>query len=334
MIKVSIIIPVRNEALHIQKCLDSILASNFPKDQFEIIVVDGGSEDHTLSLLQQYDWRHISHKIICNRNKIVPVSLNLGIKQAAGMYIIRMDAHTEYAPDYIKECAKLLDAGTADNVGGPMRVIGRTSFEKAVALATSSRFGIGNAYFHFKNFRGYVDTVYLGAFKRECFETFGYFDEDLVRNQDDEFNFRLIKNGGTIYLSPDIRSWYRPRSSFPGLWKQYFEYGYWKVRVIQKHRMPASWRHVVPGLFVFSLFVSLLLSPWSPAAAFSLKVITAVYALACLAATGASSGKEKRIIPVLLLPVVFIILHFSYGTGFIKGIVVFFMFKKRIFHLC
>ncbi|MFC1584258.1 glycosyltransferase family 2 protein [Fibrobacterota bacterium] len=329
-VKASIIIPVRNEAKTIADCLNSILDNDFPKTQYEIIIIDGESDDNTREVLKNIDWRQVEHQILANEKKITPVSMNLGIKKARGLYIIRMDAHTSYATDYIRKCVEYLDRGVADNVGGPMRPVWESLLGQAVGIATSSSFGIGNARFHFPEHRGYVDTVYLGAYKKEVFEKIGLFDEELVRNQDDELNFRLVKNGGKIYLAPDIRSFYHPRSSFTSLWRQYFEYGFWKVRVIQKHGVPASWRHTVPGAFVTSLLFSLAMSPWSSGALFVFTTIISAYTLACLAATGfASWNKEKKLI--LVLPLVFFVLHFSYGFGFLSGILVFYLQGKKVF---
>jgi succinoglycan biosynthesis protein ExoA len=198
--------------------------------------------------------------VIDNPGRIVSTGLNSAIKAARGEIVVRMDAHTEYAPDYVQQCVAVLQETGADNVGGPARTRAETYLEKAVAAAYHSRFAVGGARFHDVNYEGWVDTVTYGCWRREAFDRFGYFDEELVRNQDDEHNLRIIRDGGKIWQSPKIRSWYRPRGSLSALFKQYMQYGYWKVRVIQKHKLPASWRHLVPGAFVLALLVLILLS--------------------------------------------------------------------------
>lgn len=212
-------------------------------------------------------------RLISNPGRITPTGLNAAIRGAQGDIIIRMDAHTEYAADYVRQCVEVLETTGADNVGGPAQTKAETYMEKVVAAAYHSPFSVGGARFHNVNYEGWVDTVTYGCWRRETFERFGYFDEELVRNQDDEHNLRILRGGGKIYQSPKIQSWYRPRGSLTALFKQYMQYGYWKVRVIQKHKLPASWRHLVPGAFVLSLGLlfllaafSFLLSPIAPSA--------------------------------------------------------------------
>jgi hypothetical protein len=186
--------------------------------------------------------------------------LNAAIRAARGEIIIRMDAHTEYAPDYIRRCVETLRQTGADNVGGPWVAKGEGCISRAVAEAFQSPFSVGGARSHVLEHEGLVDSVYLGCWRRETFERFGYFDEELVRNQDDEHNLRIVRDGGKVWQNPEIKSWYRPRGSLSALFRQYMQYGYWKVHVIQKHKLPASWRHLVPGAFVLTLLLLLSLS--------------------------------------------------------------------------
>lgn len=330
---VSIIIPMRNEEKYIESCLKSILDNDYPKDRLEILVIDGMSEDNSKNIVQRFIKEHpnINIALFDNPKKIVPVAMNIGIRNAKGDIVIRMDAHAEYNRDYISKCVEYLKKTGADNVGGPMRAKGSTYFQQVVALATSSVFGVGNSRFHFENCEGYVDTVYLGAYRKEVFDKVGLFDEELVRNQDDEFNYRLIKNGGKIYLTPEIKSYYYPRSSLSKLWKQYFEYGYWKVRVIQKHRLPSSWRHLVPATFVLSLIGSGIGAIWSPWGLYTLGVIAGSYLTTSLMFSLIISVKKGwRYLP--LLPVVFGTLHFGYGLGFLKGLWDFVILRKHLKH--
>jgi glycosyltransferase involved in cell wall biosynthesis len=318
MTKVSVIIPIRNEENSVQDMLDSIFANDFPVAEMEIIAVDGDSEDKTRELLEAFNWQGVRHQILHNPKKIVPVSLNLAIAAAKGKYIIRMDAHTRYGSDYIRRCVDLLESDVAENVGGPMRAVGRGPFGRAVALATSSRMGVGNASFHFEGVRGYVDTVYLGAFKREVFERFGGFDENLECNQDDEFNYRIKRGGGRIYLDPDIHSEYTPRNAPGKLMKQYFRYGYWKVSVIRKHGMPASWRHLAPAAFVLAVAAGAVISPFSMTVFSLWKGLIMCYLGAC-SIFSIQFFRENNLKTVAAIPFVFALLHLSYGLGFLKG---------------
>ena len=325
---VSVIIPCRNEAGFIGKCLDSILAQDFPIEKLEIIVVDGMSSDASSSIIRNYQRKYPQIRLVENRNKIVPAALNLGIQHAAGDVIIIMGAHTEYAHDYISQCVKTLETTGADNVGGSALTKAKSFIQQAIALAFKSPFGVGGAKSHRENYEGPVDTVTYGCYRRETFEKIGLFDEELVRNQDDEFNLRLTRAGGKIWQSPLIRSWYYPRSSLKALFKQYMQYGYWKVRVIQKHRLPASIRHIIPGTFVGGLLFSGLLALFLKPFRLIFILIALSYLLVNLAATTITCHKRSdwRYIP--LMPIVFFIYHFSYGYGFIRGVIDFLILKK------
>jgi len=324
---VSIIIPCRNEVNHIKDCLDTILKQDYPSSLLEIIIIDGLSDDGTRELLNSY---HNQYRLTLleNPKKIVPTALNIGILNSHGNIIIRMDVHSLYATDYIRQCVDLLESTNADNVGGPAITISKSFIQQAIALAFKSPFGVGGAKFHRENYEGYVDTVTYGCYRRDIFEKIGLFDEELVRNQDDEFNLRLTRAGGKIWQSPLIRSWYYPRSSLKALFKQYMQYGYWKVRVIQKHRRPASIRHIIPGTFVSSLLFSGLLALFLKPFRLIFILIALSYLLVNLVATTITCHKRSdwRYIP--LMPIVFFIYHFSYGYGFIRGVIDFLILKK------
>src|SRR5919109_4776451 len=259
---VSVVIACRNEQAHIEACVRSVLAQRSPTGGFELIVADGMSDDGTRSILRRLAKESRRLRVVDNPHQIVSSGLNTAIRAARGKIIVRMDAHTEYAPDYINQCLAALADTWADNVGGPARTKASNYTQAAVSAAYHSPFAVGGARFHNVDYEGYVDTVTYGCWRREVFDRIGPFDEALVRNQDDEFNLRLTKAGGKIWQSPRIKSWYRPRASLRGLFQQYMQYGYWKVRVIQKHRLPASVRHLVPGLFVGSLSMLAFTSLW------------------------------------------------------------------------
>lgn len=320
---ISIIIPIRNEATYIAACLDAVLSQQgLEKFTIEVLVVDGMSTDSTQEIVKEYQKNHNNIILIENPDKIVPTGFNLALKISKGDTIIRIDGHTLIAADYIINCIEILKNSRADNVGGRMNAIGQTPFGEAVALATSSPFGVGGSRFHYSEKEEYVDSVYMGAWKKEVFERLGNFDEELVRNQDDEFNYRLRKFGGKVLLSPKIKSTYTVRSNPKALWRQYYQYGYWKVRVLQKHPRQMSLRQFVPPLFVAALLASALAALFYPPAGWLLAVVVATYLLADLGASMAAA-RQKGWRHFARLPLVFPILHLSYGLGFLVGLVKF-----------
>ena len=321
---VSLILPIRNESAYIERCLNAILAQDYPSDRMEILIADGMSTDNTRAILQKFILHNSSFIILDNPAKIVPTGINIALREAKGDIIIRVDGHTLIAPDYVRQCVEALQCTHADNVGGKMNAIGNNPFGKAVAHATSTPFGIGGGRFHYSDEEEWVDTVYMGAWPRQVFEKIGLFDEELVRDQDDEFNYRLRASGGKILLSPKIKSEYTVRGAPGNLWRQYFQYGYWKVRVLQKHPRQMSLRQFVPPTFVLTLLVSFLAALLPFFRIFSL-VIPLLYLLANLSASVITAfQKGWKYLP--LLPFVFAILHLSYGLGFLIGL---FKFANR-----
>jgi GT2 family glycosyltransferase len=256
--------------------------------------------------------------LVDNPGKIAPAGMNVGLSRAKGGVIILVSGHCEIAPDYVFRCVEILRTTGADCVGGPIVTIGETWIAQTIALAQSSIFGVGGVVFRSEGAKsGYVDTVAFGAYRREDFSRIGGFDEELVRNQDDEFNFRLIQAGGKIWLDPSIRSIYYSRANLRSLWKQYFEYGLYKVRVIQKRKAVPSWRHLVPAALVLALSAafSLALVTLQPLWLFA---IAGPYILANLTATLWTVRRDWRVFP--LLPLAFLILHLAYGLGFLSGL--------------
>jgi succinoglycan biosynthesis protein ExoA len=319
---VTVIMPVRQEAGFIRHSLAAVLEQDYPRELLEILVADGRSTDGTPEIVRTLQSSHPGLRVIDNPGRIVPTGLNAALRQARGDVVVRVDGHTEIARDYVHQCVEALRRSGADNVGGAMVAYGATPFGEAVALASSTPFGVGNARFHYSDREEWVDTVYLGAWPRAVFARIGLFDEELVRNQDDEFNYRLLELGGRIWLSPRIRSRYTPRGTPAALWRQYFQYGYWKVRVMQKHPGQMRWRQFVPPLFVAVLVLSAALALVSGPARALLGVVVLGYTLANLAASIAVARRHgwrhlRRV------PVVFAILHGSYGIGFLKGLVAF-----------
>lgn len=325
---VSIVIPCRNEANHIETCVRSLLAQDFPAEKLEVIVADGMSEDGTRDVLAGLAQQDARVTMVENQGRIVSTGLNAAIGAARGRIIIRADAHTQYAPDYVSQCVAVLRETGADNVGGPWVAKGKGLMGRAIAAAFQSSFAVGGARGHDANYEGSLDTVYLGCWPREVFDRIGLFDEELVRNQDDEFNLRLARAGGKIWQSPRIRSWYSPRGSLGELFRQQVQYGYWKVRVIQKHRMPASIRHLIPALFVISMFFLPVLSTWWALAGWTWLALAGTYSIFNIAASMMAAARHGwELLP--LLPPVFACYHFGYGCGFLRGIWNFAVVRRR-----
>lgn len=315
---VSIVLVCRNEQDYIQPCLTSALDQEAPEGGFEIIVADGMSTDGTREYLDEMAERHTQIRVLENSGRIVSTGLNAAIRAARGHIIVRMDAHTEYAPDYVRQCLEVMRETGADNVGGPMRTLADTYMERAIQAVFHSPFAVGGALSHRADFEGYVDTVIYGCWKRSVFDRVGYFDEDLVRNQDDEHNLRLTRAGGKIYQSKRIRSWYHVRGSLKSLFRQHMQYGYWKALVIRKHRMPASIRHLVPGAFVGSLALAAIVGLfWFPAWTGAAAMIALHAVAAILISLLAAARSQWSLLPVL--PVVVWCFHFGYGYGFLRG---------------
>ncbi len=308
---VSVIMPVRNEADYIDRSLSSVLQQNYPPDRMEILVVDGNSQDGTRERI-----RSPRVRILDNPTGIVSSALNIGLRNSSGDVIVRVDGHCVLPFDYIRNCVQVLQESGADCAGGLQKACGVGEVGRVIALAMSSRFGAGTAYFHYGTNPAWVDTVYLGAYRRETFLRTGGFDEELVRNQDDEFNFRLQQAGGTIRFDPSIVANYYPRDSLRRLWAQYFEYGFFKVLVIRKRRGMSSWRQLAPSSFVLAVFLSFLAALLTGQNWF-MALVLGPY-LAVNLGVSFFLG-HQRIQTLFLLPVVFAWMHMAYGVGFLAG---------------
>ncbi len=319
IVRVSVVVPVRNEEKYIAKCIESVLRQDFSKEDLELILVDGDSEDKTVEIIGRFANKYNFIKLLKNPQRTVQHALNIGIKNAEGEYIVRMDAHSEYADDYILRCVEYLEKTCAENVGGPMIARGKTPIQCVVAAAYHSPFALGGGKFHDEDYEGYADTVYLGAFRREILLKLGLYDERLPCNEDDDLNFRLVESGGKVFITPKIKSVYYPRASYPALFKQYFRYGFWKVAVVKKHKKPARLSHLVPAAFVAFLILSSILSYFSKLA----DDISSLVLLLYFALSLYFSLKNARVTSFadkLRLVWVHFILHTAYGLGFLCGI--------------
>lgn len=327
-VSVSVITPCRNESEHIETFLRSLLEQDQEGLEVEFLIAEGRSNDGTRELIQGWVARHPAFQMIDNPEGYVSTGLNRAIKAARGEIIIRMDVHTEYAPNYLVACVQTLLETGADNVGGPARTRHKSYLQAAICLAYHSPFSSGGSRFHNPHYEGEVDTVTYGCWKKSTLEKLGFFDEELVRNQDDELNLRLNRSGGRIWQSPAIRSWYYPRASLTALFRQYAQYGYWKVRVIQKHKIPASLRHLAPGGFLCGLGICGVLGLWNPAFGWLGASLAATYGAANLLTSLMTCRKREHWTFLPVMPMVFAAYHFGYGYGFMRGIIDFLLFKK------
>jgi glycosyltransferase involved in cell wall biosynthesis len=319
--RVSIVMPCRNEAAYIGPCLESILATDYPLDRVEVLVADGRSDDGTRAIVERCAARHACVRLLDNPARITPAALNTAIRAATGDVIIRMDAHGVYPRDYVSRLVNALEETGADNVGGVVVTLPAdgTPAARAIALAFAHPLGVGNAYFRI-GVAGprWVDTVPFGCFRRELFERIGMFDEEMVRNQDDEFNLRLIGHGGRILLLPDVVSCYYARRSLGAVARMFYQYGYFKPLVVRKVERIMT-RQLVPPLFVLSLVASAALSPWVPAAREAFAGIAGAYA--ALVLTGATLTIRKHGVRcAAVLAAVFAVMHVCYGVGYLRGI--------------
>jgi succinoglycan biosynthesis protein ExoA len=325
--QVSIVAACRNESRHIRGFLESLLAQEMAGIEWEAVIADGMSNDGTREVLLDACRRHRQVRLIDNPGLIVSTGLNRAIGMACGEIIVRMDAHTRYAPDYVRRCLETLQQTGADNVGGPARTQARGARARAIATAFHSKFSTGGGKFHDENYEGWVDTVPYGCWRKSTLDELGLFDESLVRNQDDELNLRLRRAGGRIWQTPAIVSWYSPRATLAGLFQQYFQYGFWKVAVIRKHRLPGSWRHLVPCAFVASnillgaIVAAAVASEFGYAANWSALAWLGIILCYCAASLTASVAAAARggWAGLAYLPAAFLAYHVGYGLGFLIG---------------
>ena len=315
---VSIVIPSKNEEKYIAKCLDAIVENSYPKEYLTVVVCDGNSKDKTSDIIENYKKRYSYITSLRNIKQSTPCGLNLGIKHTNSEIVIVLWAHCFIAPDFIEQCVNFLEEHKEVScVGGKIENIYENDNAKIIGFAMTQPFGVGKSYFRTGNKEGFVDTVPFGAYRREIFNKIGYFDENLIRNLDDEFNFRARKEGFKIFLSKKIKTYYPVRSDLKKFFNQFYQYGYWKVYVNMKHRCITSFRQVIPFLFVMFLFAGLTLSLFYNMIAIIYFSIIFLYLLLGFFATYKQKMKFKSRLKTVYS---FIILHIAYGFGYANGI--------------
>ena len=317
--RVTIAMPAYNEERYIDACIASVQAQDYPRDLIEILVADGRSTDRTREILTTLAAADPRIRMIDNPARLQAAGLGLLVKAATGDVIVRMDVHAEYAPDYVRKCVETLERTGADNVGGAQRAKAKTFFQRAVCAALASPLGVGGAKYRSAEAEGFVDTVFLGAFRRRVFETVGLWDPGAITNEDAELNQRILASGGQIYLSRDIVVHYFPRDSFRSLAKQYFRYGRGRARTLLKLGVFPTLRPLLPFLLVSGATMLVALPPLWPLA----PAAFATYALA----TGAEAVRVGRALgasfdprAILAIWAMFPTLHAAHGVGFAAGL--------------
>lgn len=324
---VSVVMPVYNEEKHIERCVESLLKQDYPKENMEWLFVDGMSTDKTVEILNEYCEEYPDLiKVVNNPHRVVTYALNIGIESSVGKYIVRLDAHSDYATDYITKCVYYLDTTDADNVGGVAETKAQGFVGNAIAKMLSSKFGVGNSEFRTNGKDGYVDTVPFGAFRRSVFEKLGLFDERLIRSEDNEINYRIRKNGGKIYMNNEIKLTYYCRDTIKGITNMAFKNGLWTIITMKVCPGTMGLRHFIPFAFVMSV---LGLSALSFVHIAFLWMLVAELVLYFGLGTYSAFEKTKKVHEILFLLLMYPIFHMSYGIGSLCGLTKLFSKKYK-----
>lgn len=316
---VSVVCPVLNEERYIYDCIKGMIQQDYPADLVEYIFVDGGSEDSTLDIINSFRILHKNIKLARNDKRIIPVGMNIGISLASGEIIIRIDAHSMYPENYISSLVRGKLRLSADNVGGVCITLpsSDTDEAKGIAIALSTLFGMGNSRFRIgASDEMEVDTVPFGCYDREYLISIGGYDERFERNQDDELNGRIKRDGGKIWLLPDVEIKYYPRDSIMRLWKMWYGYGLYKPMVGKKLGSPATFRQLIPPLFVISLFSFLIVVLVTGMYSFLLVIM--ILWLVCALCSAITQSRNIRVVAWSVLA--YLTVHLSYGIGYLAGL--------------
>lgn len=324
--KVSIIIPCRNEEKYIEKCLESVVNSDYNKDQIEVLVVDGMSEDKTREVIHRYCRNYSFVRFFENPGKTIPLAMNIGIRNSSGDIIMKIDSHSIYTTDYISKCVRFLREYDADNVGGVLTTFPRedTKLGWAIVKAITSPFGVGNSRFRIGDKEPvWADTAYSGCYRRDVFDRVGLYDENIARSEDLAINSRLRKRGGKILLVPEIVTSYYARSDYFGFVRHNFDNGYWITYPLVFGQFLFSWRHIVPLFFVVFMIVAACMTLFAGSGMLRFVPIVAVcvpYAVANIYFSGMTAWVNRDFKLLFLMPVIFATLHIVYGFGSLWGL--------------
>jgi len=320
---VSVVIPVRNEAGFIEQCLKAVLAQDYPADRMEVIVVDGMSQDETRNLIQNLAKKDPRIYIRDNPRKIAPCAMNIGIVASQGEIIFRVDGHAVIPVDYLRQCVGWLGKENVDGVGGAVDSEATSYLGSVIAAGMSSPFGIGGSGFRTAKEGGgpvVADTLPFWAFRRTVFDRIGLFNEQMVRHQDYELNYRVRKAGGKLLLLPWLRVKYYVRPTLARFWRQYWQYGIWKGRFLRTYPVAVRWRHLIPPLFILAIATAFLLSVLRPGTGLvCLGALIGTYGIFVLVATVTLSARG-HLHKAPLLPMVLVSLHVIWGTGVWAGL--------------
>lgn len=321
---VSVIIPCRNEAETITLLLDALYNQGYPREQMEVIVADGMSQDATRQRIAEYQSQHPSLliKVVDNTQQTIPAALNRAIEASAGEYVIRLDAHSIPSQNYVARSVQGLRDDLGENIGGVWDVAPQndTPIAKAIAASAAHPLAVGGAKYRFTDQAAYVETVPFGAWKRSTLQALGGYDESLLTNEDYELNTRLTQQGGRIYLDPQIRSVYFARADLPGLARQYWRYGYWKAQMLKRYPGSLKLRQALPPLLVSGLAVLLILS-LAIKGLWPLFLLAAGLYIIVLLGIGIQIAIQKKVIIMIpLVAAATLSMHFAWGTGFLYGL--------------
>ncbi|TAK86055.1 MAG: glycosyltransferase family 2 protein [Betaproteobacteria bacterium] len=319
----SVVLAVRNEEEHIGRILDQIFKQDYPSHLLEVIIVDGQSDDRTAEIGSSYSYSGKKPILLRLTERGRSQGLNRGILAAKGDVIVRIDARTSISSDYVSRCVETLARTGADNVGGVQRPLARSHRQEAIGIAMSHPFGVGNAQFRLGKKSGFVDSVYLGCFRREIFNKVGLFDERAaVISEDSDINQRIREAGGKVYLNKDIVAYYYPRERFLDFWKLYFRYGGARAGNLLKHRKLTSWRQAVPPVFLATVALSPVLALIDGRFLYLAVATPAVYVVANLSVSVALAAKEKKPWLAPLASCAFACMHFGWALGFWRRLLV------------
>lgn len=324
MPRVSIIIPCYNEEKTIGLLLDAIYHQTYPVADMEVIIADGFSTDRTRGEIEAFRQSHpdLVIQVVDNRKRSIPAALNAAIETASGEFLVRLDAHSKPEASYVERSIEALTTGKGENVGGVWQIEpgGAGLIAKAISIAAAHPLGVGDAYYRYATDAGEVDTVPFGAFRRKLVQDIGGYDESLLTNEDYEFNTRIRQRGGRIWLDPQIRSVYFARSTLRALVKQYWRYGFWKLRMLKRYPKTLRWRQALPPIFVLSLLLLLILTPFWWLARIGLLIEVVLYLGVLIAAAIPLAQKHQNANLVLLVPLAIATMHLSWGTGFLASL--------------